>query len=166
MTNAQISSIHSRLWGPGISSCNRLELMLEEVDALPSELFWRVFREVWPTCDNTWEHRDALLDLLRFHQPNEFQIDAGSRAFYEGLPDVIDAYRGCSRSRLYGLSWSTDRAVAASFANGHRAIPVPDPIVAHITIAKPAILAVFTDRGESEILVDTDEATYWQPRCP
>lgn len=152
----ELDDILARFWGPGIESCNRLELMLDEVDRLPSAMFWPVFQEVWPTCDSTWAQQEALLDLLRFHQPCQAHLGTADREFFASLPDIVSLYRGCSRDRLLGLSWSTDRAIAETFARGHRGIYVPDPIVAEAQIAKTWILAVSTARGESEILIDPD----------
>ena len=45
------------------------------------------------------------------------------KTFYDELPDLITAYRGCSTWRKRGLSWTTDRRVAASFAKGHSPVP-------------------------------------------
>lgn len=146
----------TRLWGPGIESSNRLKQMLDEVDCLPTEAFWRIFQEVWPTCDGTWAQQEALLDLLRFHWPFDAYLGKADRGFYESLPDVISVFRGCSRDRLFGLSWSTDWTVAETFARGHRGIYVPNPIIAEAKISKAWILAVSTARGEGEILVDPD----------
>ncbi|MER8375783.1 hypothetical protein NKH19_27265 [Mesorhizobium sp. M1338] len=111
-----------------------------------------VFHNVWPTSDATWHQQDELLELLQFHQPMEDFLEGQDRVFYDQLPDVIQIYRGCSRDRLHGLSWTTDRRIAESFARGHRGVPVPEPVVARVSIPKSAVLAISIERGESECL--------------
>ena len=63
-------------------------------------------------------------------------------------------HRGCSRPRVRGVSWTTDRAVAKTFARGHRGIRLPEPVVATAMVPKAAIFATFTERNESEIVLD------------
>lgn len=63
-------------------------------------------------------------------------------------------YRGCSRERVRGLSWTLDEKVAQSFARGHRGIPVPDPVVVCGEIGRKHVFGVFNDRDESEIVLD------------
>ncbi len=53
-----------------------------------------------------------------------------------------------------GISWTLDEAVACGFAEGHRGLRAPDAVLATGLIAKEHIFAVFTDRHESEVLLD------------
>jgi hypothetical protein len=55
-----------------------------------------------------------------------------------------------------GLSWTTDEKVARNFAVGHRGLRNPDPVVATSSMRKEHILAAFTNRCESEVLLDPD----------
>lgn len=73
------------------------------------------------------------------------------------LADPAPVYRGCSRARVEGLSWTTDFELVRGFANGHRGIPVPKPVVAKANICKDGIFAIFRSRAESEIVLDPDE---------
>ncbi|RVA54278.1 hypothetical protein EN933_10800 [Mesorhizobium sp. M7A.F.Ca.US.001.01.1.1] len=154
--DCELERILGGLWGRGIDSANRLQIMLDEVWHLPGELFWPVFHKVWPTTDATWRQQDELVELLQFHQPMEEFLKGQDRVFYEQLPDVIQIYRGSSRDRVHGLSWTIDRRIAESFARGHRGVPVPEPVVARVSIPKSAVLAISIERGESELLVDPD----------
>ena len=47
-----------------------------------------------------------------------------------------------------------DSTVAEGFAHGHRGIRVPDPVIASAWVPKASIFALFSDRSESEALVD------------
>ena len=44
--------------------------------------------------------------------------------------------------------------MASKFAKGHRFIRVPDPVIVQAVVPKEAIFTVFTERKESEILLD------------
>ena len=146
-----------RLFGPGIGSSNRLERMLVALVNQPPEVAWPVFFEMWPSCDDTWRLRRELLLFLRpLHQrsPGVAHLADAERAFLDGLHDPVRVFRGCSRSRARGVSWSTDRATAEQFARGHRSIPVPDPVVAEADVPKTAIFSVMLDRGECEVVLD------------
>lgn len=81
-----------------------------------------------------------------------------ARAFFDGLPDPIRVYRGCSRQHVMGIAWTTDRDVAKGFAQGHRGIPVPDAIIAEADIPKSAVFAIFLERDESEVLLNPERA--------
>lgn len=47
-------------------------------------------------------------------------------------------------------------AVAEAFAQGHRGIQVPRPVLAQAVIYKGDILTVSSDRGEAEVLLNPD----------
>lgn len=75
-------------------------------------------------------------------------------AFYQNLPEKMEIFRGAGRERAEGTPWTIDREVAEGFAQGHRGIKVPDPVIAQTIVYKHSVLAVSTDRGESEILIN------------
>lgn len=119
------------------SSDVRLGEMLERLAWVVDDLFWRVFSEMWSVCDATWQHQNDLLEAFSNRPPKPAKhITPEARTFFDALPDVVTVYRGGSRERVRGLSWTTDRAVGESFARGHRGIRVPDPVVATATVRK------------------------------
>jgi hypothetical protein len=142
------------------NSVSRLpELLKFLADATP-DVFWRLFMRLWSDFDKTWAHQDELLDLLRRNAQLESPclfFDKKQAAFYDALPPVVTIYRGCSRAAALGLAWTIDQALAERFARGHRKIPVPDPVIVSAKIHRDAILGVFTERNEAEIVVDPDE---------
>jgi hypothetical protein len=137
------------------NSHDRLGVMLKRLAEAPREIFWPVFCDYWSACEETWWLRDPLLHILRMHAP---AIMPNQKVF-DALPERVQVFRGCSRERIAGLSWTTERHVAERFAHGHRGIPVPDPVVATGTIARPDIFVVISDRNESEVLLDPDRLT-------
>ena len=81
-------------------------------------------------------------------------MDEDEQKQYSALPEEITVYRGIrGRGSLKALSWTTDMAQAEWFAkrwdkNGK---------VYSATVDKEDVLAVFTSRGESELVVDFTE---------
>ena len=81
-------------------------------------------------------------------------MDEDEQKQYSDLPEEITVYRGIrGRGSLKALSWTTDIAQAEWFAkrwdkNGK---------VYSATVDKEDVLAVFTSRGESELVVDFTE---------
>lgn len=136
------------------SSQTRLPAMLDYLRGASRDLFWPVVLDWWSCCDATWPWRRQLLRELRRHGPGLEYQSAEDRARFAALPTRIPVFRGCSRARVRGASWSTDPEVAAGFARGHRGIRVPDAVVARAEIDKAAIFAFLTDREESEVLLD------------
>jgi hypothetical protein len=129
--------------------------MLSLVRDKPPQVFWKIFLKVWSVCDCTWNVRDAFLDLLKNASariPAASYLSEDARELLQNLPADLLVFRGCSRTRVNGLSWSIDPVKAMEFAVGHRSIPVPDPVLVTAKIKRKDIFAVMTERGESEII--------------
>jgi hypothetical protein len=142
-----------------LSSEERAATLVWLLKGKPPEVFWKVFLHAWPNCDATWTSREQLLTLLQNASAQISAVpflDNRSRAFFESLTNDITIFRGCSRERIKGLSWTTDAAVARKFALGHR-FRVRDPVLVTARIKKQEILAIITVRDESEIVCDPSE---------
>lgn len=140
------------------SSTTRLDGLLDHLDGLAnledSAVFWSIFHQVWSSCDATWEHgARAIQQLERAGHCGEF-LGCEDKQFYSDLPEQVKVYRGCSRTRVKGISWTTDIDVAEDFAKGHRGIHVPRPVLARAVIYKGDILTVSSHRGEAEVLLN------------
>lgn len=143
------------LFGPGVNSETCVLTVLDLLMRAHSDAtFWRIFNLGWSCCDNTFHHCGKLLPLLTARGTAAPFLEGRDKDFYEGLPDSVRIYRGCSVERVRGLSWTIDRAVAAAFARGHRRINVPNPVVATAVIPREAIFTVATDREEQEVVID------------
>ena len=122
--------------------------------AAPKE-FWQSFLVHWSGCDRTWEYTARWLRLLGKTSgkvSGYHYYDNSCRAFFDDLPELVTVYRGCSRERVNGISWTTDKSVAKGFAQGHRSIRVPNPVLATAKVAKNEILAAMVDRQEREVI--------------
>lgn len=142
------------------STCNsheRLEVMLTvpgRTGPVPREIFWPVFCDLWSLCDDTWYLQPYLIRALRYLAPAILSED--EQKIFDALPERVRVYRGCSRERVKGVSWTSDRHCAVNFARGHRRIPVPDPVIASGMIAKSNIFMTNNGRNEDEVLLDPD----------
>jgi hypothetical protein len=140
-----------------LPSHERLPNFLPLIAPAPPTIFWPALMAHWASCDNTWSVGDELLAALVRQDRRgvaEHYFDDASRGFFQSLPETVAVYRGCSRSRIRGLAWTTDQDVASGFARGHRGIPVPEPVIATGLISKSDIFFVAAERNESEVVID------------
>jgi len=149
------------LRGPGVESGNRLEVMLALLKFQPSAVFWPVFHRAWPRCHATWEAHEWLETTLLRHNARRtgtnFLAD-NNKAWFDTLPETIEVFRGCSRQRVRGVSWTTDPTVAEGFAKD-QGIEVLTPVVVAARIPKSAVMGAYTVREEDELLVDPSALT-------
>lgn len=132
----------------------RIAALLALIKSEPPEVFWPAFIDNWPDCDKGSTY-PPLLSVLRRVGPapaSIYQDDWDKGDFFRSLPDEVTVYRGASRKRIAGLSWTTDERVAWRFARGHRRVPVLDPVVATGVISKSDIWWATNQRSEREIL--------------
>jgi hypothetical protein len=141
----QLKRIRAQVFGPGIDSHTRLLALLRLIWDRPPEVFWPALIDTCDMCDDTWWLRPLLLDLMRSQQ---------ALPYVQPLQWPVQIYRGCSRPRVRGVSWTMDRKVAEGFARGHRGISVPDPVVAEAVVERVAVFAMLNEREESELLID------------
>jgi hypothetical protein len=125
--------------------------------AEPPDVFWTVFLENWSICDGFWSLRQDLLSTLRKRKAELSPIGSmnpADRDFYDRIPESVPVFRGCTRRRARGLSWTTDRERAEFFARGGRFGTQADPVIASAEIAKVDLFFVSTARKEDEVVLD------------
>lgn len=146
-----------------VGSGRRLQILLRICDHFfkvgNAEGACSLFHESWTGCDDTWTSRHKIATLLRKLSskldPLEF-LEIEDSAAFDALPESILIFRGCSWKHIYGCAWTLDPEVAEGFARGHRGIRVRDPVIASLQIPKKAAFGFYTERRESEILVQPD----------
>lgn len=139
-------------------SHERLGPMLELLQHEPVDVFWTVFLEEWPYCDNTRDWSRELGDALECRSKQKPAYDYMSdqdKAAFDALPVKITVYRGCSQYGMLGESWTLDRDIALKFTRGHRGIRTEDPYLYDAEISKNAIYLYCGARNEKEVLVNT-----------
>lgn len=136
---------------------------------LPSliELAWQMewgdwlalLGEEWPSCDNIGLHLDELLEQTPLadvvEQPKALRhwlMTADELAALNALPETVTLWRGCYQPNKWGLSWSLDRAKAASFPFLHRYQQEGQALLVKARIARDDIVALKLDRNEAEVI--------------
>lgn len=138
-------------------SQERTEPLLSAMQQMEPREALELFAEWWPVCDDTFEFTESVVDTL---MATSYDLDwrdvltDDDRKKFDALPDQIMVWRGSDESTIKGACWSLDRAVAEKFARGHRMMWNPRPTLARAVVSKWDVLFFFTDRDESEVLLD------------
>lgn len=104
-----------------------------------------------PNMDPNVSKRE-LADLFRSVSP-EYLMDEEELRQYQGLEDTVTVYRGVTSyngKNIKALSWTLDRDTAEWFAHRFG----EEGTVYEAQVRKEHILALFTGRNESEVIVD------------
>jgi hypothetical protein len=106
------------------------------------KVFWEVMNFAW-SCFDLIPHKEFEKAFRHFklYAPRE------------GIPPRVTVYRGQSKNSPLGLSWTTSRAVAESFAHGHRGAKNPNPVVYSLEVTRKQIAFLCDDREESEVVL-------------
>lgn len=133
----------------------RLEALEKYATRMDDALFWKTFAEVWQMSDNLWQYQPAIRRIMDRNRPcREEMMTAEERHAAGAMPDPIPIYRGYTRTRsMKGWSWTTDPDKAEWFARRF-AVKGRECFVAEGTVSKQYVIAFFTGRNESEIVVD------------
>ena len=119
-------------------------------------LFWALTREWWSSFDRIDHRRFAAVfyGLRSYWEP---------QPEWHRLPERFTIWRGHDKSCVHlGLSWTRDRAVAESFAVGHRLIFNPTPTILEAEIARQDVALVFDNRKESEVVLFEPVGAGWR----
>jgi len=151
--NQAAESVSSRV--AKLDRASRMGVLVEilnDNDVGP-DYFWPIFIAWRPDFEfpHMWEN---LVDRLRDVNaiiPAYSYLSSADQAFFHSLPKGITVYRGASGDFPPGVSWTTDKAKAPWFAQRFRKHSAS---VLSGIVCKGNIWAVFTGRGESEILCD------------
>ena len=114
--------------------------------------------EVWIDSENLRQHRADWLKIWTALPDSRLTMNEDERAALRALPDRIRVFRGFQKFRkrgLRGLSWTTDRAKAEYFAQRFSVLGQRG-FVASGTVRKSNVLAYFSGRMESEVVVLPD----------
>jgi hypothetical protein len=124
--------------------------------------YWKLVGRVWVDSENIWQNTlewDVLLGSERGERqaimtPDAFDDDDADLAMYRALPETVTVYRGAQDGvNEVGLSWTTDRKTAVWFARRFADRRDGDPVVLTGLVNKSDVVACFTGRGESEVVV-------------
>jgi hypothetical protein len=105
----------------------------------------------WTDFDQMYPYRFRLRSLLGIAGPVRNLMNLEENDLYDQLPDSVICYRGCDASHLVGASWSTNWETANRFPFFQRH-SASMPVVLTAKVRKQEILAIKTDRDETEII--------------
>jgi len=113
-------------------------------DGETGPLFWLLVSQEWSGFDRV--NQQAFTWLFDRFRPWWRPPETDS---YRDLPRQFQAWRGGSQA---GLSWTLNRAVAETFARGHRGIQPEVPFVFGATIRLTDVALAIDDRAEAEVV--------------
>jgi len=132
----------------------RLDAFAEVTAEIPDHLYWPILGDIYTDSENIWQREDLWREALTCNRPGrELLMEPPERRALAQLPEDLAVYRGfCVTGRERGLSWTTERHTAAWFA-ARLAMDGQTPRVAEGRTARDRVIAYFTGRGESELLI-------------
>jgi hypothetical protein len=144
----------------------RFGAFLEIVPQLTDPEYWEMVREVWMTQETIRPNERKWLELLQSPRAcREALMSQAERTELAAMLDQIEIWRGCGTpSGVKGLSWTSRRKQADFFAeyacDARRRFMTgeagTEPLVVSAVCRKADVLAYFTEREESEIVLDPD----------
>lgn len=130
--------------------------LAEIADKLTDSEYWEAVGEVFCSVDNGHQYRAVMRRLLSSKRPGrEAMMALEEREELGRLPSVITVHRGYGvASCKLGWSWTLDRDKAVWFAERFAALDGVRPKVISGTCDKADVVAYFSRRDESEVVVD------------
>lgn len=131
----------------------RLHAFVEVAMFMKDAEYWALLGNIWTDSENIWECESDWIECLESDRPERLAImdSESDLAMYDNLPTTVTVYRGVSRKdRIRGLSWTTNRKVAEWFA---RRFDAETPMLCQARVSKQDVIASFTERNESEVVV-------------
>jgi hypothetical protein len=127
-------------------------------DSITDKDYWCLIRFCYTMSDFCYNDFNMLSSYLECNRQEQQNImNEHERDFLASLPNEFKVYRGCSlteiESGLFRYSWTLDADIAHFFAHEYRRNSHLDCKVVEKTIKKNDVLAYFSDREESEILM-------------
>lgn len=123
------------------------------------DTFWKLFGEVWTDTENLHAATHPLTGMLESNRKGRnarrFTVmTEEEQAALAALPDAITIYRGYAKltGKRRGWAWTTDLEKARWFAR--RFAHKGEPRVVSSLVSKADVIAYFTRRGESEIVIN------------
>ena len=135
----------------------RLDALMDlvEMGAMSPTEYWEMVAEVWIDSENIREYPEQWEMLLSGgpEGSDAMMFDYEHQAL-AALSDTVFLYQGHTGSRDDGWSWTTEYETARWFAHRFATLEDDTPMLTTGRVRKDDVLAMFTRRGEMEILVN------------
>ena len=121
-------------------------------DEIDDNTYWSLASDVWIDTENAWQNIGSWTELFGSDRASQHSLMSEEELeLFASLPDTLTIYRGCRKDiNEEGLSWTLDEQRAHWFAER---FSNDDGIVLTRTVSKKEVIAVFTRRGEQEVIV-------------
>lgn len=137
-------------------TCYLLDGFRDEAKNFDDATYWKLLAYVYTTQEQLWPNKKVFLQLFQAPRPQrENLMEPMEQRAFAKLPESFPVYRGFIGERGKGLSWTTDKGKAIWFAERFACMEElgkPKVVTGHV--AKGDVLAYFTRRKESEIVVN------------
>jgi hypothetical protein len=126
-------------------------------DQMPGNIYWPALSDTYTSGDYDFADTKTIGKLFKSNLPyRDMIMDDDEKKVYNGLPDKVTIYRGCStweiKNKMYRYSWTLDIEVAEFFANKRKTeIRMPTQVV-EMKVCKSKIIAYLDCREEKEII--------------
>ncbi|MBA2440227.1 MAG: hypothetical protein ACR2FZ_07985 [Thermoleophilaceae bacterium] len=137
-----------------------LGAFLEIEEDMPAPDYWRLLGDAWTAADSVAPNLDTWRRLFSSPLPHRDHLMRESeRPLLAALPDEVTAYRGHSHEGgARGLAWTLSRESAEKFAHQFATstdmgYPTGDPLLATVVVPRAAILGLFQDRREGDVVI-------------
>lgn len=128
---------------------HRFDAFLQFMCEFTPEKYWKVLGSIWTDTENAFQNQDMWLEVWQCDLSHRDKcMSEHELEFYKNLPEKIVAYRGTEKNH-HGLSWTLDKKRAEFFSRRY----TKNGFVLEATIDKSNVLAYFSGRNESEIVV-------------
>lgn len=121
-------------------------------DDIDDNTFWSLVSDVWIDTENAWQNIGSWSEIFASDRASQHSLmNEDELQLFHSLPDTLTIYRGCRRDiNEDGLAWTLDEQRAHWFAER---FSNDDGVVLTRTVSKKDVVALFTRRGEQEVIV-------------
>ena len=136
-----------------ISKPYRVQFLDFIKDYISGEELGKLLSWVWTQTEFPNQYGTGMLMELFKRADKDSLMDGGEKKILDGLPEVVEIYRGTQvkKAKIRGLSWTLSKAKAKWFADRWK---TKSGKVYKATIARKDIYAYFDGRGEQEVVVN------------
>ena len=142
-----------------VSEPFRLKAFVGIEQELKDVEFWTLLRDTWIMYELVYIEELIWMRLFTSKRgERDLLMTPLARRTFQRFPDMLTVWRGCDRNFIKsGLSWTLNRKVAQKFAHGMASLTRTkiDGVLLTGKCKKTDIFAYFTDRKESEIIVES-----------
>jgi len=135
-------------------SYSRMGALLSARRHMQWQVFYKALGIIWSCSDDIAKHKYVLYRVFFNATRHQLDLMMGSKEklALRALPEIITIYRGCYPNNRSGLSWSTDKDIAAGFTLQNRYQQLGQPRLLLEARIKREHAVLILERNEQEII--------------